>query len=119
MRVILLVAVLVLVACFDLPTAFTDYIDERTVAEQVFFVDCSPLTYIISLATTGGCRALNADSTLLTGAIPRWISSCPACILVDESGFLTVGAVPRVGVTITACGPNGKCEKSQPLDSVP
>lgn len=108
-----------IVACFDVPTGFTDYLDERTVAEEVFFVNCLPLSYSISLAATGACEALNADSTLIQVSLPRWVSSCPACILVNESGDLFVGDVVQTGVRITAHGPNGSFALSPSLEVVP
>lgn len=112
--------VLLLVACVDvIPAELTDYLDERTVAEQVAFVNCSPLLFTISLQTTGTCEALNADSTLLQSAFPRWVSSCPACILVDEFGALQVGDLPAVIVLISAFGPNGSVGVSPSLTVVP
>lgn len=111
-------ATLLLLAC-SLPTEFTDYIDERTAATNVVFVNCGPLTFSISLGTPGDCHSLNADSTLIEGLLPRWKSSCPACILVKEDGSLLVGTVPMVGVIISASGPNGVPGFSQPLDVVP
>lgn len=118
MRKLLFLLLPILIGCLDIPTGFTDYIEERTVAEEVFFVNCAPLIYDISLITTGTCEALNADSTLLQGAFPRWVSSCPACILVDEFGGLTVGDVAAASVTISAFGPNNSGGISPVLESI-
>jgi len=113
-----LAALLVFVACVDV-TGLTDFIEERTAAEEITFVNCTPISFDISLFMSGRCDALNSDSTLILGLVPRWVSSCPACILVDELGELQVGIVEMAGVTITAFGPNGSSASSQQLESVP
>lgn len=115
MRYLLLL--LLLAGCVDFPTAFADYIDERTVAEQPFFVNCSPLVYKILLGTTGKCQALNADSTLIAGALPRWVSSNPACLLIDDLGALAVGLAQCTGVNIFAFGPNNSAAVQSGLSS--
>ena len=109
---------LLLVACFDTPTGFTDHIQARTIAEQVAFVDCDPIVYDISDATTGTCNALNTDSTLVDPTITIWTSSVPAAILITSIGDLQVGTVVSASVDIAASGPNGSFA-SQTLSSVP
>ena len=102
-----LAPLLLLGACFDIPTGLQDQLDNLAIEEEVAFVNCDPLALELAVNQPGACDALNADSTRIDPNAAVWTSSVPSAVTVTTAGLLRAETFVSNNVVITAAGANG------------